>query len=47
MDELQKGEILIYQTEKGTTKIDVFLEDGTVWLSQASIASYIKPQLKI
>ena len=39
MDELQKGEILIYQTEKGTTKIDVFLEDGTVWLSQASIAS--------
>ena len=39
MDDLQKGEILIYQTEKGTTKIDVFLEDGTVWLSQASIAS--------
>jgi len=39
MDELQKGEILIYQTENGDTKIDVFLEDGTVWLSQASIAN--------
>jgi hypothetical protein len=38
MDELQKGEILIYQTESGDTKIDVFLEDGSVWLPQASIA---------
>lgn len=38
MDELQKGEILIYQSESGDTKIDVFLEAGTVWLSQASIA---------
>jgi len=38
MDELQKGEILIYQSEGGDTKIDVFLEDGTVWLLQASIA---------
>jgi len=38
MDEMQKGEILIYQSESGDTKIDVFLEDGTVWLPQASIA---------
>ena len=38
MDEHQKGEILIYQSESGDTKIDVFLEDGTVWLPQASIA---------
>lgn len=38
MDELQKGEILIYQSEGGDTKIDVFLEDGTVWLPQSSIA---------
>ena len=38
MDAYQKGEILIYQTEFGNTKIDVFLEDGTVWLSQAAIA---------
>jgi hypothetical protein len=38
MDELQKGEILIYQSENGDTKIDVFLEDGTVWLPQSTIA---------
>ena len=39
MDEHQKGEILIYQSEQGDTKIDVFFEDGTVWLTQALIAS--------
>jgi hypothetical protein len=38
MDQNPKGEILVYQTEKGETKIDVFMEDGTVWLNQASIA---------
>ena len=38
MSEMQKGEILIYQSESGDTKIDVYLEDGTVWLSQALIA---------
>jgi len=38
MDELQKGEILIYQSESGDTKIDVYLEEGTVWLSHALIA---------
>ena len=39
MDDLQKGEILIYQSESGKTKIDVYLEDGTIWLSQALIAA--------
>lgn len=38
MDINQKGEILIYQTEKGETKIDVYMEDGTIWLNQANIA---------
>ena len=38
MDKLQKGEILIYQSASGDTKIDVYLEDGTVWLSQSLIA---------
>jgi len=32
-----KGEILLYQTEDGNTKIDVRLEDETVWLSQAQM----------
>jgi hypothetical protein len=31
------GEILIYQNEKGDTKIDVYLEEGTVWMTQRSI----------
>lgn len=38
MDGQQRGEILIYQSESGDTKIDVYLEEGTVWLSQAFIA---------
>ena len=32
------GEILIYQTEGGRTKIDVRLEGETLWLSQAGLA---------
>lgn len=31
-------DILIYQTEDGTTKIDVRLEDETVWMTQKAIA---------
>lgn len=31
MDE--RGEIIIYQTEDGLTKIDVSMQDETVWLS--------------
>jgi hypothetical protein len=30
--------VLIYQTEDGTTKIDVKLEDGTVWMTQKALA---------
>jgi hypothetical protein len=38
MGDAQKGEILIYTAENGDTKIDVFLDDGNVWLSQSAIA---------
>ena len=38
MDINQKGEILIYQTEKGETKIDVYMEEETIWLSRVNIA---------
>lgn len=31
---MNNSEILLYQTEDGQTKIDVRLEDETVWLSQ-------------
>ena len=37
-ENIQKGEILIYQTEDGKTKIDVFLEDDTIWLNQKQIS---------
>lgn len=32
------GRILIYQNEKGNTKIDVFFEEDTVWMIQKNIA---------
>ena len=32
-----KGEIIIYQTEDGLTKIEVKMEDETVWLTQAQL----------
>ena len=31
---MDKGEILIYQNEQGNLKVDVQLEDETVWLSK-------------
>ena len=34
----KNGRILIYQNEKGDTKIDVFFENDTVWMTQKSIA---------
>ena len=32
------GKILIYQNEKGDTKIDVYSEDDTIWMTQRSMA---------
>lgn len=32
------GKILIYQNEKGDTKIDVYFEEDTIWMSQRNIA---------
>lgn len=32
------GKILIYQNEKGDTKIDVYFEEETIWMPQKSIA---------
>ena len=33
-----KGDIIIYQTDNGLTKIDVRVENETVWLSQQQMA---------
>ncbi|MFO7939100.1 MAG: virulence RhuM family protein [Bacteroidales bacterium] len=38
MSEEQKGNVLIYQSEDGNTKIDVRLENENVWLSQQQMA---------
>ncbi len=35
---MANSEILLYQTENGQTKIDVRVEDETVWLSQVQMA---------
>ena len=32
------GEILLYQTEDGQTRLEVQLQDETVWLSQAQMS---------
>ncbi|HAX95290.1 MAG TPA: cell filamentation protein Fic [Prolixibacteraceae bacterium] len=37
MKEEQKGEILIYQSEEGNTKIEVRLENENIWLTQAQL----------
>ncbi len=34
---MSKGEIILYQNQEGNIKIDVRLEDETVWLSQAQL----------
>ena len=34
----EENNIIIYQLEDGKTKIDVKLEDETVWLSQQQMA---------
>jgi len=38
MNEAQSGEIIIYQSEEGKTKIEVRLEHDNVWLTQAQLA---------
>jgi hypothetical protein len=38
MKEEQKGEMILYQAEDGTTKIEVRLENENVWLSQLQMS---------
>ena len=35
--ESTQGEVIIYQTDEGDTKIDVRFVDETVWLTQAQL----------
>ena len=38
MDNNSLGEIIIYQTDDGSTKLDVKIEEETVWLTQQQMA---------
>ncbi|MEI8285609.1 MAG: hypothetical protein WCG52_11545 [bacterium] len=40
------SDVILYTTEDGITKIDLRLQDGTVWLSQQQIAELFRPQNK-
>ena len=35
---VQLGDILIYQTEKGDTRIDVFFQNNDIWMNQSALA---------
>ena len=39
MKEITQGELLLYQDEKGSTQIEVRLENENVWLTQAQLAT--------
>ena len=41
----KKSQIIIYQTESGQTKIEVRLQDETVWLSQKLLANLYQVSL--
>jgi len=41
------SEILLYQTEDGQTKIDVRLEEETVWLSQVQMAELFQKERSV
>ncbi len=36
------GEIILYQTEDGQTKLEVHLQDETVWLTQQQLATLLQ-----
>ena len=34
----KNGSVLIYQNESGSTKVDAYFNDATIWMSQRSMA---------
>ena len=45
--EKSNGDIIIYNTEDGSTKIDVKIENETVWLSQQQIAELYERDISV
>ncbi|HQJ33463.1 MAG TPA: RhuM family protein, partial [Anaerolineaceae bacterium] len=42
----KKSDIIMYQTESGDTRLEVRLEDSTVWLSQKMMASLYQKDVR-
>ena len=40
---MNKGELILYQTDDGLTTINLRAIDGTVWLTQREIATLDRP----
>ena len=40
------GKILIYQNEKGDTKVDVYFAEDTIWMTQRSKAQLVRISYK-
>ena len=41
-----KGEILLYQTEDGRTRVECRFQDQTIWLSQAMMAELYQKDVR-
>jgi hypothetical protein len=41
-----RGEILLYQTEDGRTRVECRLQDETIWLSQAMMADLYQKDVR-
>lgn len=46
MEEISKQDILIYQNKEGNIKIDVHLQDETVWLNRQQISNLFNRDVK-
>lgn len=46
LNELPKGQFLVYQREDGSLKLEVRLEDETVWLSQKLLAELFQKDIR-
>lgn len=44
MTENERGELIVYQSPDGEIKLDVRLQDETVWLTQAMMAELFQVQ---
>ena len=45
-DRAKQGELLLYQTEDGKTRVEVRLEEETVWLNQKTMAELFQKDVR-